>query len=225
MKEFFEEFRKFITRGNVIDMSVGVIVGGAFTSIVNTMTESILRPVINWVLALIIGSDSLTGVYTYLKEVKVVDSATGEEVVEGIHCINLKEAPSFYVEGPVVLAAAAGHYELPLMPMGEEYEATDNLLGGTLKAAPVDGNVFVFENGVFKKKTGTGNVAANKVYYVSETDATTFEVQIKDETPTAIEGIATSNNTVKFYDLNGRPVAKPANGIFVTSDGRKVLVK
>ncbi len=151
--------------------------------------------------------------------------ATGEEVVEGIHCINLKEAPSFYVEGPVVLAAAAGHYELPLMPMGEEYEATDNLLGGTLKAAPVDGNVFVFENGVFKKKTGTGNVAANKVYYVSETDATTFEVQIKDETPTAIEGIATSNNTVKFYDLNGRPVAKPANGIFVTSDGRKVLVK
>ena len=37
MKGFFEEFKKFITRGNVIDMSVGVIVGGAFTAIVNGM--------------------------------------------------------------------------------------------------------------------------------------------------------------------------------------------
>ncbi|MBO5362981.1 MAG: MscL family protein, partial [Clostridia bacterium] len=33
--KFFAEFKKFITRGNVLDMSVGVIVGGAFTGIVN----------------------------------------------------------------------------------------------------------------------------------------------------------------------------------------------
>ena len=44
MKKFFEEFRKFIMRGNIIDMSVGVIVGGAFTSIVNGLTDNILRP-------------------------------------------------------------------------------------------------------------------------------------------------------------------------------------
>ena len=35
MSKFFAEFKKFITRGNVIDMSVGVIVGSAFTAIVN----------------------------------------------------------------------------------------------------------------------------------------------------------------------------------------------
>ena len=35
MSKFFEEFKKFITRGNVIDMAVGVIVGSAFTAIVN----------------------------------------------------------------------------------------------------------------------------------------------------------------------------------------------
>ena len=35
MKKFFGEFKKFITRGNIVDMSVGVIVGGAFTGIVN----------------------------------------------------------------------------------------------------------------------------------------------------------------------------------------------
>ena len=43
MKKFFEEFKKFITRGNVIDMSVGVIVGGAFTSIVNALSNNILK--------------------------------------------------------------------------------------------------------------------------------------------------------------------------------------
>ena len=69
MKKFFGEFKKFITRGNVIDMSVGVIVGGAFTSIVNGMSNFILKPIINWVLAALLGSDSLSGVYTYLKVV------------------------------------------------------------------------------------------------------------------------------------------------------------
>ena len=79
MKEFFEEFKKFITRGNVIDMSVGVIVGGAFTSIVNAMTNNILKPLINYILALILGSDSLSGIYTYLKVSYVVDATTGQE--------------------------------------------------------------------------------------------------------------------------------------------------
>ena len=82
MKKFFEEFKKFITRGNVIDMSVGVIVGGAYTSIVNALSNNILKPLINWVLALLLGSDSLSGIYTYLKEVYVLDEATGENVID-----------------------------------------------------------------------------------------------------------------------------------------------
>ena len=82
MKKFFEEFKKFITRGNVIDMSVGVIVGGAFTSIVNALSNNILKPLINWVLALLLGSDSLCGIYTYLTKVTVKDEITGEEVVD-----------------------------------------------------------------------------------------------------------------------------------------------
>ncbi len=66
MKKFFAEFKKFITRGNVIDMAVGVIVGGAFTAIVNSMSNNILKPLINWLLALILGKDSLKELYTYL---------------------------------------------------------------------------------------------------------------------------------------------------------------
>lgn len=46
MKGFVEEFKKFIMRGNVMDMAVGVIVGGAFTSIVTSLNQDILTPIL-----------------------------------------------------------------------------------------------------------------------------------------------------------------------------------
>ena len=49
MKAFFAEFKKFITRGNVIDMAVGVVVGSAFTAIVNSLVKDILNPIIGLV--------------------------------------------------------------------------------------------------------------------------------------------------------------------------------
>lgn len=66
MKKFFQEFKKFITRGNVLDMSVGVIVGGAFTAIVNGLTNNILKPLVNWILALILGNNGLESAVTIL---------------------------------------------------------------------------------------------------------------------------------------------------------------
>ncbi len=45
-KGFIAEFKKFIMRGNVMDMAVGVIVGGAFTSIVTSLNEDILSPIL-----------------------------------------------------------------------------------------------------------------------------------------------------------------------------------
>lgn len=66
---FFKDFKTFITRGNILDMSVGVIVGGAFTAIVNGLSNFILKPIINWILALVLGADSLDKVYTFLKPV------------------------------------------------------------------------------------------------------------------------------------------------------------
>ena len=53
MKKFFKEFKDFISRGNVLDMAVGVIVGGAFTAINTALTNQILQPKINWLIALI----------------------------------------------------------------------------------------------------------------------------------------------------------------------------
>lgn len=46
MKKFFEEFRAFISRGNVMDMAVGIIIGGAFTSIVSSLVEDIINPIL-----------------------------------------------------------------------------------------------------------------------------------------------------------------------------------
>lgn len=46
MKKIIAEFREFISRGNVMDMAVGVIIGGAFTAIVNSLVENILNPLL-----------------------------------------------------------------------------------------------------------------------------------------------------------------------------------
>lgn len=44
MKKFLKEFKEFINRGNVMDMAVGIIIGGAFTSIVSSLVEDIINP-------------------------------------------------------------------------------------------------------------------------------------------------------------------------------------
>lgn len=74
MKKIFGEFKKFITRGNVVDLAVGVIIGGAFTGIVNGLSNYILKPIINWVIALILGKDGLSGAITMLSPAYLTDA-------------------------------------------------------------------------------------------------------------------------------------------------------
>ena len=67
MKKFVEEFKKFITRGNVVDMAIGVIVGGAFSTIVTTMNQKVLMPIVNWALSYISkGSELCTVLPNYI---------------------------------------------------------------------------------------------------------------------------------------------------------------
>ncbi len=47
MKGFLKEFKEFISKGNVMDLAVGVIIGGAFSSIVTSLTDNIINPLIN----------------------------------------------------------------------------------------------------------------------------------------------------------------------------------
>ena len=46
MKKFMEDFKKFALKGNVMDMAVGVIIGGAFTTIVTSLTDNFINPLI-----------------------------------------------------------------------------------------------------------------------------------------------------------------------------------
>ena len=46
MKKFFQEFKEFAMRGNVLDMAVGVVVGGAFTAIVTALVDDVINPLI-----------------------------------------------------------------------------------------------------------------------------------------------------------------------------------
>ena len=49
MKKMFEEFKKFIMRGNVLDMAVGVIVAGAFGKITTSLVNDLFMPFISWI--------------------------------------------------------------------------------------------------------------------------------------------------------------------------------
>lgn len=83
MKKIIEEFKKFIMRGNVVDMAVGVIVGSSFTAVVNGMSNFILKPVINWIITLIFGANSLSEVFTILKYVE--DEAGAMDLTNSIY--------------------------------------------------------------------------------------------------------------------------------------------
>ena len=91
MKKFFAEFKKFITRGNVVDMAVGVIVGSSFTAIVNGLSNFILKPLINALLFFIMGGDALDKIYTFLVKEFVVNDA-GEITAE------IDMAKSIYID-------------------------------------------------------------------------------------------------------------------------------
>jgi large conductance mechanosensitive channel len=89
MNNYVSEFKKFINRGNVVDMSVGVIVGSAFTAIVTAMSNNILKPIVNFLLATLFDADSLSEIYTYLKiaYADVLDEA-GEVIGQEIDLAN-----------------------------------------------------------------------------------------------------------------------------------------
>lgn len=59
MRKFFKDFKAFISRGNILDMAVGVIIGGAFSAIVTALTNKILMPLINLIVFACTGGSSV----------------------------------------------------------------------------------------------------------------------------------------------------------------------
>ena len=75
MKKFFKEFKAFISRGNVFDMAIGLIIATAFNKIVSSLVNDIIMPLITWAT----GAASLKDLSVPLKT--AVDAVTGETVV------------------------------------------------------------------------------------------------------------------------------------------------
>lgn len=68
MKKFIEEFKAFISKGNVMTMAVGIIIGGAFTSIVNSLVNDVITPF----LGIIIGGIDFSGIILQIGEAKLL---------------------------------------------------------------------------------------------------------------------------------------------------------
>ncbi len=77
MKKFFSEFKTFIMRGNVLDMAVGVIVGGAFGKITTSLVNDLLMPLISW----LCGTRDMSVLNLVVRPAEIVD---GEVVREAI---------------------------------------------------------------------------------------------------------------------------------------------
>jgi len=85
MKKFFADFRKFISRGNIVDLAIGVIVGNAFTAIVKALTDKIIMPLINFLLSLGGAKEGLASAYTFLRKVYLKDGTGAVDYANSIY--------------------------------------------------------------------------------------------------------------------------------------------
>ena len=163
--------------------------------------------------------------YTLPEGVKAYTA--GEPVtVDGVNALAITEyVGEIIMPATPVLLHAEGECNLAVVAVNEVAlpEGYNNTLKGTLKSATVSGEVYTLSSNTLAKRSSTsGSVAANVAYYLGNGNA---DVLLLDENYTGIEDVATDAADMKFYDLSGREVKRPAKGIYITSKGEKVLVR
>ena len=82
LKALWAEFKKFIARGNIVDMAVGVVIGSAFTAIVNAVTKGVLMPLVNWAVTAATGGQGLEGLRTILGTPVYIVDDMGTQAVD-----------------------------------------------------------------------------------------------------------------------------------------------
>ena len=78
MKKNFEEFKKFISKGNIVDLSVAVIIGGAFGKIVSSVVNDILMPL----LGIILGGLDFTSLSITLGDARIMYGSFIQNVID-----------------------------------------------------------------------------------------------------------------------------------------------
>jgi large conductance mechanosensitive channel len=104
MKKLIAEFKTFITRGNVIDLATGMIIGSAFTAIVNALSKQIIQPLINWFIYLVSGGESLEQTYTMLvtnTKSEVITDELGVQTTQEV----IDYATSIYIDWGALITA------------------------------------------------------------------------------------------------------------------------
>ena len=78
MKKLIEEFKKFIMRGNVIDLAVGVVMGNAFSKIVSSLVNDIMMPIIG----VIIGGHDFSNLSITVGTAKIMYGAFIQNIID-----------------------------------------------------------------------------------------------------------------------------------------------
>ena len=78
MKKLFNEFKEFISKGNVIDMAIGVVIGGAFSKIVTSLVNDIIMPLVG----IIIGGLDFTSLSVKIKDSEILYGSFIQNVVD-----------------------------------------------------------------------------------------------------------------------------------------------
>ena len=86
MRKFFKEFKEFISRGNIVDLAIGVIIGTAFTAIVTALTNKIFMPIINWIVFAATGGKSVNLITVLNGKDYLIDDGAGNMIVNN-ECI------------------------------------------------------------------------------------------------------------------------------------------
>lgn len=102
MKKFFEEFKAFAMRGNVVDMAVGVVIGGAFGKISTSIVNDIIMPVVS----MITGGIDFTAWKLVLKEAVMEMGADGV-LVEKVPEVAIKFGSTIAVIVDFIIVAFA----------------------------------------------------------------------------------------------------------------------
>jgi len=148
--------------------------------------------------------------------------------VDGVRSFRLEvmEEEVVLAGTPVILSAAPGTYSLPIFPFNVGRPVNSSLTGVLAPKTVEGGGVFVLDGSKFVKRTATtGTIAANTAYYVCDEDVTELPLTLDAGSTDGIGSVTTDAQAAEYFDLSGRRVLRPAKGVFVTSEGRKVILK
>lgn len=120
MKKFISEFKQFAMRGNVLDMAVGVIVGGAFNSIVTSLVNDVITPII----AIPMGKATFSDIVWMIGETQI----TIGNFIQAIFSFLITAFSVFVLVKTINVLTKKREEEKPKAPEAPKISSTDQLL-------------------------------------------------------------------------------------------------